>query len=115
MSAKRAPTDRERDPHDIVPDSFLKRYPAADSIREALRMAEREAAADWVDREDRPRCPNEDCHGTRIRRKHDSVADQPNRREGAYKCGGCGNHFDIPKEPLSEEAGKQLRLTEVSK
>lgn len=111
MSAKRAPQPdadeddgEEWDPYDIVPDSF-----AYGTLAEAERAAE----ADWVELEDRKRCPNDDCHSTRIRKKLNSVAEQPNRRKGAYKCGGCGNHFDTPAPPEAEEKGKQLRLSEV--
>ena len=112
MSAKRASTERERDPHGVIPDSFLERYPAADSIREALRMAEREAAADRFELESRERCP--ECESTRLRKKHESVADQPNRREGAYKCAN-GHHFDTPLPSVNEEVGEQVTLSEVGR
>ena len=102
MSAKRAPQpdadedDAEWDPYDIVPDSF-----AYDTLQEAERAAE----ADQFELDSRKRCP--ECQTTRIRPKLESVAEQPNRRDGAYKCAN-GHHFDDRLPSVNEEVGEQV-------
>ncbi len=96
-------TQRDPDPHGIVPDAFLDRFPEADTIREALELAERELSE--TDPDTMPRCPR--CKSENIRTKRDRGRKQPNRRGGAMKCWSCDNHFDDPLPPVASRAGVQ--------
>jgi transposase-like protein len=97
------------DPHNVVPAGFLENYPAADTIREALRLAEQETST--TDHDEMPRCPA--CKSVNITRKCD-WRDQPNRREGDCKCQNCGEHFAEPAPSVADENGRQATLSEVS-
>lgn len=83
-----APRDEE-DPYGIVPDGFLAQYPAADTIAEALRMAER--AASETDPDEFERCPR--CLSTQLRQKPGTAA-MPHKREGNIKCMACQSHAE---------------------
>ena len=104
MSAKRhPPTDnpnRDRDPHDIIPDGFLEAY-GASTIPEALRKAER--APSTTNPHTQPRCP--DCGSIKCIPKpghHELDA----KKDTDWKCGECGSHFD-DRAPSKLEAAKQ--------
>ena len=99
----------EMDPFGIVPDEFMKRYPDANSIAEALREAERDATKS--DPDEFPRCP--ECLSTRLRKKP-GHAEMAHKRPEDYKCTGCGAHFDEPA-PSREAArpGEQATLPGV--
>lgn len=99
-----------RDPHDIVPDGFLARFPEAETIREALQLAERDPST--TDPDSQPRCPY--CGNTKIKRKT-AWTDHPNEKAEGWKCdtGSCGEHFEEPAPPIEEEIGRQVTLSEV--
>ena len=119
-----------RDPHDVVPDDFMARFPSADTIREALAQAVAEVERERGASDDAPRCPA--CRNANIRRKRDDMRPQPSerpvddasqvdlggerieavqhRRPEAFKCLSCGAHFDEPLPPLCEVAGEQAGL-----
>ena len=85
------------DPHDIVPDAFRERYSHAESVSEALAIAENEASD--TDPDEFERCPS--CLSVRLRTKP-SGKDIPNKVDGDMKCTGCGEHFDNPLPSLVE-------------
>jgi len=105
MSTTRSPPGdddqpEEIDPHGIVPDSFCEDY-SADSIADALRIAEALPAGDH---HDEPRCPS--CLSTAIKSKGD--VQMEHKVDSAYLCNECSHHFDIPAlsriEALQQEA-----------
>ncbi|RAW44076.1 hypothetical protein DQW50_16260 [Halorubrum sp. 48-1-W] len=92
---------------EIAPDDFVARSPAS-TLREALRIAERQTSRD-VDQ--LPRCP--DCLSTQIRSKPGAL-EMTHKRDEQFKCTNCGEHFDEPAPSREEERdGEQATLTDV--
>lgn len=93
----------------IAPDDFVARS-SASTFRAALRKLERETSRPPAAF---PRCP--ECGSIQIQRKR-GVLEMPQRRDGAFKCRGCGEHFDDPDPPREAEApGEQATLREVTR
>ena len=76
----------------IAPDDFLDRYPEADTLRGALRLAEMQPST--TPRWKRPRCPNKSCLSCKIRFKNGYDVEQ--RKDPDYVCTACRNHFSTP-------------------
>jgi hypothetical protein len=88
-----------------IPDEFYENY---DSIHDAA------AAASSTDPDAQPRCPNTGCGSIDITRKASSVESMPQRKAGDWRCKNCGHHFDDPRPPRRETAGRQATLEEVT-
>lgn len=86
----------EHDPHDIIPDEFREEY---GSLREAMREPT------TSDPDTLPRCP--ECYSYNIRRKPDTIADKPQKKDGDWKCQNCLNHFSSPLPPKKEQEGSE--------
>lgn len=98
------------DPYGIVPDGFVERS-SATTIAGALKEAEQ--ADTKTHAREFPRCPNEDCHSIRIRKKpgHRTM---DHKKDGAYKCTNCHEHFSEPAPPREEVMpGDQATFEEV--
>ena len=89
----------QRDPHDIIPDDFVDRYPDADSVPEALAMAEREPSS--TPKAEMERCPQPGCGSVKIRTKK-SCADIEHMRDEPFCCEECLTHTDRKAPPLAE-------------
>ena len=87
----------QRDPHDIIPDDFVDRYPDADSVPEALAMAERETSS--TPKAEMERCIA--CGSVKIRTKKARI-DIEHMRDESYRCEECGTHADQKAPPLAE-------------
>jgi hypothetical protein len=106
MSAKprtgKSTPDATRDdaPPDInayeiaIPEGFVGAYPAADTVAEALRLAEQAPAHDADTTADRE-CPR--CSSVRIKRK--TGADSQQTHATDFVCTHCRTHFDDPEHP----------------
>jgi DNA-directed RNA polymerase subunit RPC12/RpoP len=77
-----------------IPDGFVAAYPTADTVVEALRLAEQAPAHDAADTDDRE-CPR--CSSVRIRRKTGVSSQQTHETE--WVCTHCRTHFDDPTRP----------------
>jgi len=100
-SGKNEPdTTREDAPPDInayaidIPADFVAAYPAADTVAEALRLAEQAPAHDADTTDDRE-CPR--CSSVRIRRKTGVSSQQTHETE--WVCTSCRTHFDSAERP----------------
>jgi hypothetical protein len=93
-------TTRDDAPPDIdsyaidIPDGFVAAYPTADTVAEALRLAEQAPAHDADTTDDRE-CPR--CSSVRIKRKTGVGSQQTH--ETAFVCTSCRTHFDDPTRP----------------
>jgi DNA-directed RNA polymerase subunit RPC12/RpoP len=93
-------TTREDAPPDIdayeidIPEDFVAAYPAADTVVEALRLAEQAPAHDADDTDDRE-CPR--CSSVRIKVKTGVSSQQTHQTE--FVCTHCRTHFDDPERP----------------
>jgi len=106
MSASQRPgknsPDATRDdaPPDInayeidIPEGFVAAYPAADTVAEALRLAEQAPAHDADTTADRE-CPR--CSSVRIKRKTGVESQQEHATN--WVCTHCRTHFDDPERP----------------
>jgi len=85
----------EEDPYGIVPPEFMDRFPEADTIGEALKIAGRQKSD--TDADDRRRCPY--CLSKQVSKKSGKY-DPGNRRPETFKCtrAGCRRHFDKPAD-----------------
>jgi DNA-directed RNA polymerase subunit RPC12/RpoP len=77
-----------------IPEGFVAAYPTADTVAEALRLAEQAPAHDAADTEDRE-CPR--CSSVRIKRK--TGADSQQTHATDFVCTHCRTHFDDPEHP----------------
>ena len=80
------------DPHDLIPEQFRERFGDSETVAAALRRAE-SLPSSTPDSE--RRCCRE-CYSVSITPKMDTMAQQPNRRAGAWKCTECEEHFSEP-------------------
>jgi hypothetical protein len=88
-----------------VPEQFRENF---DSLADALH------AQSTTDADAQKRCPEPDCGATDIRKKSPSGEDIPQRKPGDWRCKNCGAHFDDPRPPRNETAGRQATLGEVT-
>jgi DNA-directed RNA polymerase subunit RPC12/RpoP len=99
-SGKNEPDTTREEPPDInayaidIPADFVAAYPTADTVAEALRLAEQAPAHDAADTEDRE-CPR--CSSVRIKRK--TGADSQQTHATDFVCTHCRTHFDDPEHP----------------
>jgi len=77
-----------------IPEAFVRAYPDADTVVEALRLAEQAPAHDAADTDDRE-CPR--CSSVRIRRKTGVSSQQTHETE--WVCTSCRTHFDSAERP----------------
>jgi len=77
-----------------IPEGFVRAYPSADTVAEALRLAEQAPAHDAADTDDRE-CPR--CSSVRIKRKTGVDSQQTHATE--FVCTSCRTHFDDPERP----------------
>jgi DNA-directed RNA polymerase subunit RPC12/RpoP len=93
-------TTRDDAPPDInayeiaIPEGFVGAYPAADTVAEALRLAEQAPAHDADTTADRE-CPR--CSSVRITRKTGYDSQQEHTTQ--WVCTHCRTHFDDPEHP----------------
>jgi len=95
-----------------IPESFVEAYPAADTVVEALRLAEQAPAHDADTTDDRE-CPR--CSSVRIKRKTGVSSQQTHQTD--WVCTSCRTHFDDPERPEVGEihfADGQTQLGEWS-
>jgi len=100
-SGKNSPdTTRDDVPPDIdayaieIPEAFVRAYPSADTVAEALRLAEQAPAHDADTTDDRE-CPR--CSSVRIKRKTGVSSQQTHETE--WVCTSCRTHFDSAERP----------------
>lgn len=97
-------TTCERDPHNIVPEGFYKRYPGG------IEQARQDATT--TPKEDLPRCPECDRHSTNISSYcGSSGADSP----AEWKCNYCGARFDEPLSAAEVQETTQATLGEATR
>jgi DNA-directed RNA polymerase subunit RPC12/RpoP len=77
-----------------IPEAFVAAYPAADTVVEALRLAEQAPAHDADTTDDRE-CPR--CSSVRIKRK--TGVDSQQTHETEFVCTHCRTHFDSAERP----------------
>jgi ribosomal protein L37AE/L43A len=80
------------DPHGIIPEAFKNTYPNADSVRAALRHAERLPSSTPAG--ERPTCP--ECDSVTI---SPVGTGQGRTSRWDWKCGKCKNRFNEPDKP----------------
>lgn len=84
--------DDWHDPHDLIPEQFRKEFGDSETVADALRRAAgRESTTPDSERRCCPR-----CYSVCVTPKSDTMSDSTNRRDGAWKCTECWNHFDEP-------------------
>jgi len=79
-----------------IPQAFVDAYPAADTVVEALELAEEAPSTTEGEMKECPRCDS-------VRLSPKSNGTQKHKRTEGYTCENCGLHVSDPEHPETAE------------